>query len=178
MPQKKAQKTLLDAFMDELKDVYNAEKQLTKALPKMAKGATDPQLKKAFESHLAETQGQIEILEKVFGMMGETAKGKHCDGIAGILEEAKSILEEDFDEETMDASLIAAGNRAEHYEIAAYGTLVSWAETLGNGNVAKELKRILGQEEAADAKLTKLGEGGINRSAAVRYKRGSGVVSD
>src|SRR5688572_1778521 len=107
--------TLHDAFVDELKDLYDAEKQLTKALPKMAKAASAPALRSAFEAHLKETQGHIQRLEEVFGTLDEKVAGKHCDGIAGIIQEGKSIMEEDFDEPTMDACLIAAGQRAEHY---------------------------------------------------------------
>ena len=111
--------TLHDAFIDELRDTYDAEKQLTKALAKLAKAASHPKLRQAFESHLEETRGQIERLEQVFESLDEKVRGKHCDGIAGIIEEGKSIMEEDFDETTMDACLIAAGQRAEHYEMAA-----------------------------------------------------------
>ena len=100
--------TLHDAFIDELRDTYDAEKQLTKALPKLAKASSNPKLRQAFESHLQETQGQIARLEKVFASLDEKVRGKHCDGIAGIIEEGKSIMEEDFDEATMDACLIAA----------------------------------------------------------------------
>ena len=114
--------TLHDAFIDELRDTDDAERQLTKALPKLAKAATSPKLRDAFETHLEETQGQIERLEQVFESLDEKARGKHCDGIEGIIEEGKSIMEEDFDDTTMDACLIAAGQRAEHYEMAAYGT--------------------------------------------------------
>ena len=117
--------TLHDAFIDELRDTYDAEKQLTKALSKLAKASFNPKLRQAFETHLEETQGQIERLEQVFENLDEKVRGKHCDGIAGIIEEGKSIMEEDFDETTMDACLIAAGQRAEHYEMAAYGTLVA-----------------------------------------------------
>src|ERR1041385_4039348 len=117
--------TLHDAFLDELRDAYDAEKQLIKALPKLAKAATSPDLRAAFEEHLEETRGHVERLEQVFESLDEKAKGKHCDGIAGIIEEGKAIMDEDFDESTMDACLIAAGQRAEHYEMAAYGTLVA-----------------------------------------------------
>ena len=119
--------TLHDAFIDELRDTYDAEKQLTKALPKMAKAAKSPELRTALEAHLEETMGQIERLERVFESLDEKVRGKHCDGMAGIIEEGKSIMGEDFDDATMDACLIAAGQRAEHYEMAAYGTLVAWA---------------------------------------------------
>src|SRR5688500_11545280 len=133
--------TLHDAFIDELRDTYDAERQLTKALAKLAKAATSPPLREAFEAHLEETQGQIERLEQVFELLEEKARGKHCDGIAGIVEEGKSIMEEDFDDTTMDACLIAAGQRAEHYEMAAYGTLVAWAQAMGHTEAAKLLQQ-------------------------------------
>jgi ferritin-like metal-binding protein YciE len=158
--------TLHDAFLDELRDSYDAEKQLTKALPKLAKAATSPELRQAFESHLEETRGHVERLEQVFDLLDEKAKGKHCDGIAGIIEEGGSVMGEDFDESTMDACLIASGQRAEHYEIAAYGTLVAWARAMGHEEVAVLLEETLSEEKSADEKLTKLAEGGINDEAA------------
>jgi len=157
--------TLHDAFLDELRDTYDAEKQLTKALPKMAKAATSPDLRNAFETHLEETQEQIKRLEQVFERLDETASGKHCDGMAGIIEEGKSTMGEDFDEPTMDACLIAAGQRAEHYEMAAYGTLIAWARGMGHDDVAELLQENLDEEKAADQKLTMLAEGGINQEA-------------
>src|SRR6187200_2937491 len=111
--------TVYDAFIDELRDAYDAEKQLTNALPKMAKAANSPDLRSAFETHLDETRGQITRLEQVFESLDEKVRGKHCDGIAGIIEEGKAVMEEDFDEATTDACLIAGGQRAEHYEMAA-----------------------------------------------------------
>ena len=158
--------TLHDAFIDELRDTYDAEKQLTKALAKLAKASSNPKLRQAFESHLEETQGQIERLEQVFESLDEKVRGKHCDGIAGIIEEGKSIMEEDFDETTMDACLIAAGQRAEHYEMAAYGTLVAWAQAMGHTEAAKLLQQTLEEEKAADKKLSGLAESGINQGAA------------
>jgi ferritin-like metal-binding protein YciE len=158
--------TLHDAFIDELRDSYDGEKQLTKALAKLAKTATSPRLRETFAAHLEETQGQIERLEQVFELMEEKARGKHCDGIAGIVEEGKSIMAEDFDETTMDACLIAAGQRAEHYEMAAYGTLVAWAQAMGHSEAAKLLQQTLDEEKAADKKLSALAEGGINQGAA------------
>ena len=158
--------TLHDAFIDELRDSYDGEKQLTKALAKLAKAATSPHLREAFEAHREETQGQIERLEQVFELLDEKARGKHCDGIAGIVEEGKAIMEEDFDETTMDACLIAAGQRAEHYEMAAYGTLVAWAKAMGHTEAAKLLQQTLDEEKAADKKLSGLAEGGINQGAA------------
>jgi ferritin-like metal-binding protein YciE len=158
--------TLHDAFMDELRDTYDAEKQLTKALPKLAKAATNPELRTAFETHLEETRAQVDRLEQVFASLDEKVRGKHCDGIAGIIDEGKSIMEEDFDDSTMDACLIAAGQRAEHYEIAAYGTLVAWARTMGHEEAADLLQQTLDEEKAADEKLTDLAADGINQEAA------------
>jgi ferritin-like metal-binding protein YciE len=159
------QGTLHDAFIDELRDAYDAEKQLLKALPKLAKNSTSDELREAFESHLEETKGHVEKLEQVFASLEEKVRGKHCDGIAGIIEEGKSVMEEDFDDQTMDACLIAAGQRAEHYEMAAYGTLVAWAKAMGHDEAAGLLEEILEEEKAADEKLTDLAEGGINESA-------------
>jgi ferritin-like metal-binding protein YciE len=158
--------TLHDAFIDELRDTYDAEKQLTRALTKLAKASSNPKLRQAFESHLEETQGQIERLEQVFESIDEKVRGKHCEGIAGIIEEGKSIMEEDFDETTMDACLIAAGQRAEHYEMAAYGTLVAWAQAMGHTEAANLLQQTLDEEKAADQKLSSLAESGINQGAA------------
>ena len=158
--------TLHDAFMDELRDAYDAEKQLVKALPKLAKAATSPELRAAFEAHLEETRGQVERLEGVFASLEEKVKGKHCDGIAGIIEEGKSVMEEEFDDATMDACLIAAGQRAEHYEMAAYGTLVAWAKIMGHDEAAELLEQTLEEEKAADEKLSALAEDGINQNAA------------
>lgn len=158
--------TLHDAFLDELRDTYDAEKQLTKALPKMAKAATSAGLRAALEAHLKETRTQVERLEEVFASLDEKVRGKHCDGMAGIIEEGKSIMEEDFDDATMDACLIAAGQRAEHYEMAAYGTLVAWAQAMGHSEAANLLRQTLDEEKAADKKLSKLAEGGINQEAS------------
>jgi ferritin-like metal-binding protein YciE len=157
---------LHEAFLDELRDTYDAEKQLTKALPKMVKAANSPELRDALDAHLEETRQQIERLEQVFESLDEKARGKHCDGMAGIIDEAKSILEEDFDESTSDACLIAAGQRAEHYEMAAYGTLVAWARAMGHTEAADLLQETLDEEKAADQKLSALAEGGINQEAA------------
>jgi ferritin-like metal-binding protein YciE len=158
--------TLHEAFVDELRDTYDAEKQLTKALAKLAKSSSNPKLRDAFETHLEETQRQIERLEQVFESLDEKVRGKHCDGIAGIIEEGKSIMEKEFDETTMDACLIAAGQRAEHYEMAAYGTLIAWAQTMGHIEAAKLLQQTLDEDKAADKKLSGLAEGGINQVAA------------
>jgi ferritin-like metal-binding protein YciE len=158
--------TLHDAFIDELRDTYDAERQLTKALPKMARAASSDDLRSALEMHLGETQEQVARLERVFEMLDEKVRGKHCEGMAGIIEEGKSVMQEEFDETTMDACIIASGQRAEHYEMAAYGTLVAWARAMGHDDVAELLEETLDEEKAADEKLTALAEGGINQEAA------------
>lgn len=158
--------TLHDAFLDELRDVYHAEKQITKALPKMVKAASNKSLAQAFADHLKETEGHVARIEEAFSTLGETVKAKPCEGMKGILEEGKSILAEDFDECTMDASLIAAAQRVEHYEMAAYGSLVAWARSMQHDEAADLLQQNLDEEKAADKKLSALAEGGINRSAA------------
>jgi len=159
-----AEQTLHDAFLDELKDAYDAEKQLVKALPKMAKAATSTELRQAFVDHLEETNGHVTKLEQVFESLGEKAKGKHCAGIAGIIEEGSDAMGE-YEGATMDAVLIAGGQRAEHYEIAAYGTLVEWAKGMGHTEAADLLQEILDEEGEADKKLTALAESGINEQA-------------
>ena len=160
------QGSLHDAFIDELRDTYDAEKQLLKAMPRLAKAASSPDLRAAVEQHIQETRDQVERLTRVFESIGEKPRGKHCDGMAGILEEAKSTLEEDADDATMDAMLVASAQRAEHYEMAAYGTLVAWAQAMGHTEAAQLLQETLDEEKAADEKLTTLAEGGINQQAA------------
>lgn len=157
--------TLRDALVDEIRDLYNAEKQLTKALPKLAKGASSDELREAIESHLEETQGQVARLERVFELLDEKPRGKHCAGIAGIIEEGSDTLQEDLEGAVMDAAIIAAAQRAEHYEIAAYGTVVAWAEALELTDVAAVLSETLEEEKAADEKLSALAEAGINEAA-------------
>jgi ferritin-like metal-binding protein YciE len=158
--------TLHEAFVEELRDTYDAEKQLTKALPKMAKAANSPELKEAIETHLEETRQQVQRLEQVFATIEEKARGKHCEGIAGIIEEGQTVMQEEYDEATADALLIAAAQRAEHYEMAAYGTLVAWARAMGHDDAADLLQETLDEEKAADEKLNELAEGGINEQAA------------
>jgi ferritin-like metal-binding protein YciE len=170
--------SLHDAFIDELRDAYDAEKQLLKALAKLSKAATAPDLKAAFDSHREETQGHVERLEQVFASIDEKVRGKHCDGIAGIIEEGKSVMEEDFDDATMDACLIASGQRAEHYEMAAYGTLVAWARTMGHDEAADLLQQTLDEEKAADEKLNQLAEGGINENASPHQDGGEMAQED
>jgi ferritin-like metal-binding protein YciE len=158
--------TLRDAFIAELRDCYDCEKQLTKALARMASAANNDALKEAIESHLEETRGHVDRLEQVFKTMDEKAQGKHCDGIAGIIKEGSAAMDEDFDESTMDAALIAGGQRAEHYEIAAYGTLIAWAKQLGLDDVVNPLQQNLDEEKAADRKLTEIAESVVNQAAA------------
>lgn len=158
--------TLQDAFLDELRDAYDAERQLVKALPKLAKAATSDELKQAFSSHLEETRTHVDRLTQVFEVLEEKPRGKHCAGMAGIVDEGSEVMDEDFDEETMDACLIASGQRAEHYEMAAYGTLIAWARALGHDDAVELLQQNLDEEKAADETLTSLAENGINQSAA------------
>lgn len=156
--------SLQDLFLDELKDLYNAENQLTKALPKMAKAASSDELRTAFENHLAETEKQIERLEAVFKQLGESPKGKRCKAMAGLIEEGSEIIEKDGDEATKDAALIAAAQKVEHYEIAGYGTVRTYAVLLGHDEAANLLQETLDEEGAADKKLSELAEN-INAEA-------------
>lgn len=152
-------------FLDELKDIYNAEKQLLRALPRMAKAAESPQLQQAFQKHLKETEGQVQRLERIFKDLGQAARGKKCKGMEGLIEEGKELMEEEGEGPVVDAALISAAQKVEHYEIAAYGCLRTYAELLGYTQAARLLEQNLAEEEAADKKLTQLGEGGINESA-------------
>lgn len=156
---------LREALVEEIRDLYNAEKQLVKALPKMAKGASSDELREAFESHLDETEGQVTRLERVFELLDEKPRGKHCAGMAGIVEEGSEKLQEDLEDSVLDAVLIAAAQKVEHYEIGAYGTAIAWAEALELGDVAQMLRETLDEEKAADEKLTALAEAGINEAA-------------
>jgi ferritin-like metal-binding protein YciE len=156
---------LREALVEEIKDLYNAEKQLVKALPKMAKGAESDELRDAFEKHLEETEGQVTRLERVFELLDEKVRGKHCAGMAGIVEEGSETLQEDMDGSVLDACLIASAQRVEHYEISAYGTAIAWAEALGLSQVAQILGENLEEEKAADEKLSALAESGINLAA-------------
>src|SRR5215210_2578943 len=139
------EKTLDDLFLDTLKDIYYAEKQIVKTLPKMAKAASSPQLKAGFEKHLEESEGHIDRLERVFDILGKPARGKTCDAILGILEEGKSIMEEFKGTIALDAGLISSAQAVEHYEIARYGTLRTWAEQLGMSDAARLLQQTLAE---------------------------------
>ncbi len=159
-------KTMNDLFVHTLQDIYYAENQILKALPDMIEKATDAQLKNGLQAHLKETEGHVRRLEKVFEMHGEKVKATDCPAIDGILEEADDVAGDVDDKQVLDAALIAAGQAVEHYEITRYGTLIAWAKQLGRADCASVLAQNLEEEKAADAKLTKLAEGGINRKAA------------
>ena len=159
-----ALKNLADAFHDELRDVLSAERQLLKALPKMAKHASCENLTKAIETHLVETQKQVERVEKAFEDTGKPAKAKTCEAMKGLITEAEAVLEEDGEPAVKDALIIACAQKVEHYEIATYGTLCTWAEALGYVNALKLLKQNINEEEAADKKLSELSKS-INMAA-------------
>jgi len=158
-------KTLENLFHDTLKDVYFAERKILKALPKMAKAANSQELRKAFEKHQEETEGQIERLEQVFEILGKRAQGKTCDAILGIIEEGEEIMDEYKDSPALDAGLLAAAQAVEHYEIARYGTLKCWAEMLGMKDAVKLLDETLQQESKTDENLTTLAEKSVNDDA-------------
>jgi len=152
MPQQK----LRELYMDELKDLYNAENQLVKALPKMAKAATSDELRSGFEEHLEQTKGHVQRLEQIFEMLGESPKGKKCKGMEGLVEEGSEMIDEDFEGSVKDAGLIGAAQRVEHYEIAGYGTVKAFAQTLGENEHVELLEQTLQEEKDTDEKLTQL----------------------
>jgi ferritin-like metal-binding protein YciE len=147
---------LKELYIEELKDLYNAEDQLVKALPKMAKAASSEELSQGFEEHLEQTRGHVQRLEKIFQSLGESPKGKKCKGMEGLVAEGAEVMEEDFEDSVMDAALIGAAQRVEHYEIAAYGTVCAFAEELGESEQASLLNETLEEEKETDEKLTKL----------------------
>jgi ferritin-like metal-binding protein YciE len=160
------EKTLDDLFLEVLKDTYHAEKQILRALPKMAKAAESKQLRSAFETHRDETEGQVERLEQVFEMIGKPARAKTCPAIQGIIEEGKEVMSDFAETDALDAGLIAAAQAVEHYEIARYGTLRTWAEQLGMKNAVRLLEQTLREEKKTDELLTKLAEAAANEKAA------------
>lgn len=166
--------TLHELLVDEIKDLYHAEKQLVKALPKMAKAASHDDLREAFKTHLEETQEHVTRLEEVFASLDEKVKAKPCAGMAGILEEGSDMMKEDAEASVMDAGLIASAQRAEHYEIGAYGTCVAWARLLGLDEAADLLEQTLEEEKAADQKLSALAEQEINQAAAAEGQQEEG----
>jgi ferritin-like metal-binding protein YciE len=159
-------KDLNDLFLDTLKDIYYAEKQILKALPKMAKAAQSDKLRAAFEKHHGETEGQVERLEQIFQLLDKPARGKTCDAIQGILDEGKEIMEEYKGCEALDAGLLAAAQAVEHYEISRYGTLKQWAQQLGMKDAVRLLDKTLQQEKQTDVSLTTLAEASVNLAAA------------
>ncbi|MGH9716654.1 MAG: ferritin-like domain-containing protein [Candidatus Acidiferrales bacterium] len=164
---------LRDVYIEQLRDLYDAEHRLIKALPKMAKAADSPELRSGFEEHLEQTKGHAERLEQIFQSMGEPAKAKKCKGIEGIIDEASDVLDEDFAGAVMDAAIIASAQRVEHYEMAGYGSARSFAEQLGETKAASLLQQTLNEEKETDAKLTKMSAqinpraagGGLGRAA-------------
>jgi len=164
--------SLLGLYVDELRDIYNAEKQLTKALPKMAKAATSEELRDGFTEHLEQTNGHVERLEQIFEALGESAGGKKCVGMEGLIAEGSEVMEEDFEGDVMDAALISAAQRVEHYEIAAYGTLCAFADLLGESHHAALLRETLEEERQTDEKLSDLSEE-INSAASEQGSEGT-----
>ena len=158
--------TLQDLFVEELKDLYSAEAQLLKAMPKMVKKAQHPELKQAFQTHMRETEGQVKRLDRIFDQLGEKAKGKKCLAMEGLIKEAKEHMSEDMDDDVMDAALIGMAQKIEHYEIAGYGTARTYAKLLGNKEVQRLLQETLDEEGKTDKLLTKLAESSINVEAA------------
>jgi ferritin-like metal-binding protein YciE len=163
----KALKNLNDLLIHELKDLYSAEKQMTKALPKMIKAADNADLKQALEDHLAETEEHVGRLETIFGQLEISGRGTKCKAMEGLVEEGKSILEEEMDQEVRDAAIISAAQRVEHYEIAGYGCARTFAQRLGHNEVAELLQTTLDEEKAADEKLTQIAMDRVNAEAAV-----------
>jgi ferritin-like metal-binding protein YciE len=159
-------KTLDDLFVHTLQDIYYAEQQITKALPKMISKVTNPELKQGLQSHLEQTRGHVTRLERVFQMHGEEVKAVTCPAIDGILQEANDIMGDAKDADVLDAAAAAAAQAVEHYEIARYGTLIAWARELGRDDCASVLEQTLPEEKAADAKLTEVAEARLNRMAA------------
>lgn len=159
-------KTMNDLFIHTLKDIYYAEKQIYRQLPKMAKAVTSPELKKGFETHREETQHQIERLEQVFELCEVAARGVKCEAIEGILEEAKEVMDEIQDDKVRDAGILAAAQAVEHYEISRYGTLIAWAKQLGMNDAAKLLQETLDEEKKTDKLLTQVAESAVNKQAA------------
>jgi ferritin-like metal-binding protein YciE len=157
--------TLEDLYTDILKDLYSAEKQLVKALPKMAKNAESPDLQKAFQEHLKQTEGHVERIERIFSELDGSPRGKKCVGMEGLIEEGNEIMQEDAEPNVLDAGLIAAAQKVEHYEIASYGTARAWAERLGYNSAARLLQQTLEEESMANEKLTKIAESHINMEA-------------
>ncbi len=161
----KNENNLQELLVEELRDIYHAEGQLLKALPKMAKAAQAERLKEAFERHLEETEQHVERLERAFEAMGEPVKAKKCKAMEGLIAEGKEIMEEHSESPMLDAALICAAQKVEHYEIASYGTVCTWADLLGLSEVSELLKETLDEEKTADESLTEIAESEINAEA-------------
>lgn len=159
-------KTLDDLFNHTLQDIYYAEQQITKNLPTMAEKAGNQELKSAFQKHLSETQGHVQRLEQVFGMLGKQPKGVTCEAMDGIISEAKSIISDCDDQEVLDAAMVSAAQAVEHYEITRYGTLIAFAQQLGRRDVAQVLEQTLQEEKNTDQTLTRIAEARVNKMAA------------
>src|ERR1041384_6566056 len=157
--------TLEDMYMDLLKDLYSAEKQLVKALPKMAKAASNSDLQKAFQDHLRQTEGHVDRIERIFSDAGGSPRGKKCVGMEGLVQEGAEVMKENAEPDVMDAGLIAAAQKVEHYEIAGYGTARTWAERIGNDKAARLLQQTLDEESMANEKLTQIAESQVNVQA-------------
>jgi ferritin-like metal-binding protein YciE len=157
--------TLEDLYTDLLKDLYSAEKQIVKALPKLAKNAQSPDLQRAFQEHLRQTEGQVQRIERIFTELGGSPRGKKCVGMEGLIEEGNELLQEDVEPDVLDAGLIAAAQKVEHYEIASYGTARAWAERLGYDKAARLLQETLEEESMANEKLTRIAESHVNMEA-------------
>jgi ferritin-like metal-binding protein YciE len=162
--------SLRKLYIEELKDLYSAEKQILQALPRMAKKASNPQLKAGFEEHLRQTEQHVQRLEQIFEALGKSPRGKKCKGMEGVIEEGKEVLQEDMDDETRDAALISAAQRVEHYEMAGYGTVRTYAQLLGERQAASLLQQTLDEEGQTDKKLTQLAES-INVEAMQEVER-------
>jgi ferritin-like metal-binding protein YciE len=160
-------KSMEDLFLDQLRDIYHAEKQLVKALPKMAKNSTSTELRNAFQQHLRQTEEHVSRLEQVFERIDAKAKTKKCEAMEGLVEEGEEVIDSGAPAEVLDAGLICAAQKAEHYEIASYGTLITWAHQLGHHDCADILKHTLDEEKAADEKLTHIAESKVNQQAAI-----------
>jgi ferritin-like metal-binding protein YciE len=160
--------SLKDLYMEQLKDLYSAETQLLEALPKMADASNSPELKNAFREHLIQTKQHVDRLEQVFRKLGESPKGETCEGMKGLVKEGEAMIKMKGEPEVIDAGLIAAAQRVEHYEIAGYGTVRTYAELLGDAEAVRLLERTLQEEEEADEKLTEIAESHINQDALVR----------
>lgn len=159
--------TLQELLVHELQDLYNAENQLIKALPKMAKRASSNELRAAFEEHLSQTETQAKRIERALGLLDAPVRGRNCDGMHGIIEEGKKLMEEEASEDVMDAGLIASAQKVEHYEIAAYGSVKAWSELLGHDEITALMEETLEEEETTDRKLSEIAESMVNAEAAM-----------